>query len=58
MKTMRELLIEAIEVFEEERNVMFVSNSVDGVVTDRDAIDLIAKYDAWIRNAKAVTGQN
>lgn len=53
MRTANELLLEAIEHYEEEREVTHTSNAVDGVVTDRDAIDTIAKYDAWLRDARA-----
>lgn len=54
-RSAHELLLEAIEILQEERDVLHTSNAVDGVVTDRDALDYIEKYDCWLRDARTAT---
>ncbi len=51
------LLTQAVEIVAEERDMIFRSNEVDGVVTDQDAADEIAKLDQWLARAKAVLEQ-
>lgn len=55
MRTTRELLLEAIEWIQAERDNVHDSNVEAGELHDRDAIDTIAKYDAWLTDARAGT---
>lgn len=49
----RKLLLDAIEIIEEEREVIHTSNAeADGVVRDPDAVEFIKRYDDWLSAAR------
>lgn len=47
--------MEAIDVIEGERESVHRGFEIDGVVTDKEAIELIDQYDRWLTEAKAQT---
>lgn len=56
MRTIQQLLHDAISVIQAERDVLYASNEVDGEIADEDAIETICRYDEWLDEARSRLG--